>query len=111
MHMMKKVPEPLAAYFAATNAHDLDAMLAPFAPTAIVKDDGQEMRGTPAIREWIRQTKEKYRHTVAVLAVKEKDGSTIVTGRVAGNFPGSPVNLRYDVTVDAGKISRLMIRP
>ena len=103
------LPEPIAAYLAATNRHDVDAMLAPFAATAIVKDEGQERRGAAAIRDWIKETTEKYNHTVTVLGVEESDGKTVVTGRVAGNFPGSPVDLRYDVTLAGGKISRLEI--
>ena len=48
--MSTKLPKPVAAYFAATNLHDIDAMLAPFDETAIVRDEGQERRGAAAIR-------------------------------------------------------------
>src|SRR5438876_4997210 len=43
--MSMELPEPIAAYFARTKKHDVDAMLAPFAAAAIVKDEGQERRG------------------------------------------------------------------
>ena len=109
--MPTKLPEPVAAYFAATNAHDVDAMLAPFAETAIVKDEGQERRGAAAIREWMEETTAKYRATVAVMDVAETDRKTVVTGRVAGSFPGSPVDLRYAFTLARGKIFRLEIHP
>ena len=33
----------------------------------------------------------------------------VVTGRVSGNFPGSPVDLRYVFTLEDGKIARLEI--
>ncbi|PYM74471.1 MAG: hypothetical protein DME10_06420 [Candidatus Rokuibacteriota bacterium] len=36
-------------------------------------------------------------------------GKTIVTGRVSGNFPNSPVELRYAFTLAGGKIARLEI--
>jgi hypothetical protein len=52
---------------------------------------------------------EKYRPTVEVLGVAERDGRTIVTGRISGNFPGSPVELRYSFTVTGGRIARLEI--
>jgi len=109
--MSTKLPKPVAAYFAATNLHDIDAMLAPFDETAIVRDEGQERRGAAAIREWMEETTAKYRATVAVTGVEQTDGKTIVTGRVAGSFPGSPVDLRYTVTLARGKISRLEIHP
>ena len=39
----------------------------------------------------------------------ERDGQTIVTGLVSGNFPGSPVSLRHEFTLDHEKIIRLEI--
>lgn len=88
--MSIKLPEPIAAYFAAKNERDIDAMLAPFAETAIVKDEGQEMRGVAAIKEWMRETTRKYGVTVAVMDVAATGSKTVVTG---------------------GKISRLEIHP
>ena len=108
--MPTKLPEPIAAYFAATNAHDPDGMLAPFAAAAVVKDEGRTMRGRAAVGEWIKGTVEKYRHTVEVLGVEKKGARTIVTARVAGNFPGSPIELRYELMLAGGKISRLETR-
>jgi hypothetical protein len=37
--MSTKLPEPLAAYFAGHDKHDVDAMIGPFAEGAIVKDE------------------------------------------------------------------------
>lgn len=34
--------------FAVQNTHDIDAMLAPFAEDAVVRDEGHEHRGTSA---------------------------------------------------------------
>lgn len=109
--MYTQLPEPIAAYFTATNRHDIDAMLAPFAETALVKDEGQEIRGTAAIREWMEEAARKYNHTVAVTGAAEEDGQTVVKGRVSGTFPGSPVDLRHVFTLDGRKIAHLEILP
>jgi len=53
--MPLRLPEPLPAYFAAINTHNIDAMLAGFADGAIVRDEGQERRGLAAIREWMEE--------------------------------------------------------
>jgi hypothetical protein len=108
---MDAVPKPLADYFDATNDRDLIAMLAPFAATAVVKDDGRTMNGTAEIRQWISETSEKSRHTIAVLAAEGNEREATVIGRIAGTFAGSPIDLRFDVTVDSGRISRLEIHP
>jgi hypothetical protein len=42
--MSIEFPEPIAAYFAGKNHHDVDARLPPFAGAAPVKDEGQEIR-------------------------------------------------------------------
>ena len=94
----------------AFNCRDIDAMLASFATDAIVKDEGQELRGVAAIRDWIERTTRKYRVTVEVADVAESDGKTVVTNKVSGNFPGSPAMLRYAFVLTGGKISRLEIR-
>ena len=43
------LPTPLAAYFAAANAHDTDAVLACFAADARVRDEGKDLVGRDAI--------------------------------------------------------------
>ena len=107
--MDAKLPRPLADYFSATNAHDVAAMSAPFAEHAVVKDEGREHRGLPEIREWMRETIRKYDVRVEPMEVREADSSTVVTGRVSGNFPGSPITLRYRFAFEGHGISRLEI--
>lgn len=53
----------------------------------------------------------KYHFRVAVNDVTEVNGQLVVTGRVSGTFPGSPVDLRHFFTLDANKITRLKIVP
>ncbi len=108
--MSTRLPEPLAAYFNAKNRHDIDAMLAPFAEDATVKDEGQERQGRDAIREWMEETTRKYGVTVEVGDVAEAGGKTVVIGLVSGNFPGSPARLRYAFTLEHGTIRHLEIR-
>ena len=107
--MSIELPKPIAAYFAATNTHDVDAMLVPFAEAATVRDEGQERGGLAAIRDWMEGTIRKYGFTVAVIGVADEDGKTVVTANVSGNFPGSPAQLRYIFTLAGEKISRLEI--
>jgi hypothetical protein len=104
-----KPAQPVADYIAAANAHDIDAVTACFSTTAMVHDEKRERRGITAIRQWAVEVSGKYRPTVEVLGVAERDGRTVVTGRVSGAFPGSPVELRYAFTVTDGKIDRLEI--
>ena len=89
--MSLSLPDPIAAYFRARNAHDVDGMLSAFAPQARVHDEGQDLTGPAAIRAWIEDTTRKYRPSVTPLAVEQVDGLSVVKVRVAGTFPGSPI--------------------
>jgi len=40
----------------------------------------------------------------------ESDGATVVIARVAGDFPGSPVELQHAFRLDGGQIASLGIR-
>jgi hypothetical protein len=80
--MTLNLPAPVAAYIATEN--------------------GRTMKGLAAIQRWKTETKQKYHHTVEPLAAVQKDGKTVVTGRLTGEFPGTPVELQF---------SSLEIRP
>jgi len=107
--MSEALPQPIAAYIAGSNAHDADACAACFTDRAVVRDEGREMQGTAAIRHWMDAAIKKYGHVVEVITSAEADGKTIVTGRVSGNFPNSPVELRYAFTLAGEKIAHLEI--
>ena len=107
--MNGQIPASIAAYFAAKNRRDIDAMLTPFAAAALVRDEGGEHRGHAAIRSWMEATTRKYHVTVEPQEVEERDGRTVVVGLVSGNFPGSPVRLRYGFILSPDGISRLEI--
>jgi uncharacterized protein (TIGR02246 family) len=89
------LPGILDRYFAAQNAHDIDALVACFAPDAAVRDEGHDHVGTDAIRAWKVQTSAKYRVTVKPIECRHEGDRTIVVATVSGNFPGSPANLTY----------------
>jgi hypothetical protein len=103
------LPGPISAYLKAKNEHDVDAMLVPFNEDATVKDEGREHHGRPAIRSWLEDVTRKYRVTLEVRDVTAADGTTVVSGLVAGNFPGSPVLLDYAFTLSGPTIARLEI--
>jgi ketosteroid isomerase-like protein len=107
--MSPDLPTPISNYFEAVNAQDVDAMLSAFSDDASVRDEGQDMIGRAAIREWIDDTTRKYRVTLTPIGVSQADERTIVTAQVSGTFPGSPVELRYHFTITGEKIARLEI--
>jgi hypothetical protein len=108
--MSVHLPKAIERFMSSENAHDADSLAACFAPDATVRDEGRTRRGLTEIAAWRRETTEKYRHTVEPLAVAERDEKVIVTSRVSGNFPGSPITLDFVFRLEDGKISSLEIQ-
>ena len=104
------LPKPIAAYIAAENHGDTDALAQCFTEHAVVRDERRTIEGLAAIKEWKAETKRKYQHTVEPLASARKDDKIIVTNRLTGNFPGSPIELQFIFKLDGNKIASLEIR-
>jgi ketosteroid isomerase-like protein len=108
--MIDNLPKPIALYVAAENRGDAEALAQCFAEDAVVRDERQTIEGLAAIKKWKAETKKKYQHTIEPLACTQKDGKTVVTNRLTGNFPGSPIELEFVFTLDGDKIASLDIR-
>ena len=104
------LPEPIAVYLAADGG-DSEALFQCFAEHAIVRDEGQTYRGLAAIKQWKAEATKKYQYTIVPLASARKGDKTIVTSRLTGNFPGSPVDLQFVFGLDGSKIVSLEIHP
>jgi SnoaL-like domain len=103
------LPGPIDLYFASENAHDTRRLDQCFTPNAIVRDEGKAVEGLAAIKAWRIETGKKYNHTIAPLAIADRDGKVVVTGKVSGNFPGSPINLDHAFQLENDRIVSLKI--
>lgn len=111
--MITSLPQPIAAYFAAETAgpHPEIDIGALFDEHASVRDEGHEHRGRAAILAWKADVTERY-GAIAVPIEHERHGDThVVVARVRGNFPGSPVVLRFAFELAGAQIVRLEIGP
>lgn len=102
------LPGPVAAYFAA-DRNDGDAVALCFTDDAVVIDERRTHRGRDAIRRWKTEASATFSYATAPFAVAEEGGQTVVTAHVSGDFPGSPVDLRYAFVLDGDRIARLEI--
>jgi hypothetical protein len=67
------------------------------------------LAGTAAIEQWNAAARATYHYTVVPISSTVRDGATVVVGRVAGNFPNSPIELDYVFRIDGDKIASLEI--
>lgn len=106
--MTLTLPAPITRYFAADAAKGAD--LTPcFTSHAVVKDEGHTYTGLPEILAWKASTVSKYTYTSEPFACEEIDGKTLVTSHFVGDFPGSPLDLRFFFGLEGDKIASLDI--
>ncbi|MET0282244.1 MAG: nuclear transport factor 2 family protein [Steroidobacteraceae bacterium] len=107
--MTVELPESITAYFRADREGDPDAVAAAFTENGTVKDEGKTHAGRDAIRQWKAGTAQKYTYTMEPLSVATRDGKTEVICHVVGDFPGSPVDLRFSFALAGDKIAALEV--
>ena len=99
-------------YFELDAHRDIEWIVALFSDDAIVVDEGQTRHGIEEIRAWQVGPASKYTYTTEVIdTVALAADRYVVTGRLAGNFPGGSAELKWDFIVAGGRISRLVIEP
>src|SRR5207237_549255 len=112
--MTMQLPPTAAAYVRSINDHDPAAFNALFVDEAVVNDVGREFRGPAAIKAWSDREIFEARVTLKVIDIADRDGETVITTKVDGNFDRTglpdPVIINHHITTQAGKIVGLTCR-
>ena len=103
-----ELPAPIAAYFA-TDVADANGVARCFTENAVVIDERRAHQGRAAIARWKTNATAKYHYTSEPLTVRVSGADVVVIARVVGDFPGSPVELRYCFALEGDQIARLEI--
>ncbi|MFN3320699.1 MAG: nuclear transport factor 2 family protein [Allorhizobium sp.] len=109
--MSNTMTGPVKAYFEGRNARDFALALSGFSNDAVVRDESRTHRGTQEIRAWMMETIAAYDDRSDLLNVEADDDTVIATAEVSGNFPGSPITLRYRFVTAHDMITSLEIAP
>lgn len=102
-------PPVIQSYIAASNAHDVKAIMDCFTDDALVRDENAMRHRKIEIRRWATETIEKYKFQFKPLSADTRDAETILSIEVSGSFPGSPITLDYHFTIANDKIQSLII--
>ena len=107
--MGSRLPEPIEEYFVAANARDAKRAAAFFTEDARVHDEDRDIQGRDAIRAWVEETGRKYRYRAELVGAADTADRTVVTAHLTGDFPGSPIDLRYRFKLAGQQIADLEI--
>ena len=108
MVVMTNSTELIDRYFALAPQVDTEPYFAQFAADAIAEDEGVTHHGIDAIRAW-RASVPTVSYTV--LDVRTVDDEHVARAEISGEFPGSPVVLRFHFRfTDDALVKALAIR-
>lgn len=103
------MPDSVKSLVNAQERHDSEAFAKSFTPNAKVFDEGETHQGHDEIKRWIGDANAKYNTVMEAIGYKESSSGGILTAKVSGTFPGSPVTLTYHLKFEKGLISSLKI--
>lgn len=106
-----KLQKSVADYVAAQNARDPEGVFACFSKDAFVHDEGRDHRGAAAIKRWIQDSLAKYEFQIEPVGVSGSASASVLTAKLSGSFPGSPVVLDFRFKISKGRVSSLIIEP
>ncbi|MAS95200.1 MAG: ketosteroid isomerase [Verrucomicrobiales bacterium] len=104
------LPEVILNYIAAANDGRIEDAATCFAEDALVNDESRDHHGREAIRKWINDTTREFQPKNEVLSANSDGDTHTVISKISGDFPGSPIDLKFRFDVTNGKISHLIIQ-
>ena len=109
-----ELPEVVAAHIDAVNAGDTEAVMATFAPDAVVNDARREISGTEAIRAFVAKEIVGDRVTMKVREVVAHYGDVIVRAQYDGdydktNLPEELIMTNYFSVRDGRIVTQIVI--
>lgn len=107
--MTVKLPKAIEAYFEADRTGSPNAIADTFTENGVVKDKGLTHKGRDAIRAWMAGEAQQYSYTVEPFLMVTESAKTQVTAHAAGDFPGSPIDLRFLFVLAGDKVAELEI--
>ncbi len=87
--MSTEISPAAQRYVDAVNAFDIDAVLATFAPEALVNDNHREFADPDSIRAWVAAEIIGDRVTMEVTEAIERSGITVLRARYDGDYDKS----------------------
>lgn len=103
------LPKPIADFVAANARLDLDGMVKPFTPDAVILDNGKRFEGHASVRSLFEREVVPVKAIFTPDTVRHEAGQVVVQGPAHGDFPGSPLRFTYDFTLENDAIKALEI--
>lgn len=101
------LPKVITELITTQNNFDSAAYAQCFTETAVVFDEGKTHNGKAEIEQWIDKSNKEYKATMEPVDYDEKEN--ILSAKISGSFPGSPIILKFNFDIVDGKIQQLKV--
>ncbi|RKS98220.1 nuclear transport factor 2 family protein [Chryseobacterium defluvii] len=103
------LPKVITDLVKAQNDFDSVSYANCFSDTAVVFDEGKMYNGRKEIQHWIADSNEHYKSVMKPVSYEENETKSILKAEVSGNFPGSPIVLKFHFEIANGQIQHLKV--
>ena len=103
----QSIPEPLASFWKAVNAHDEHGFLDAFTEDGWVDDWGRKFTGREEIKAWSDKEFIGACGTLDIERTREQDGQVTVIGGWTSNCANGPSKFTFDIA--GGKLASMRI--
>jgi ketosteroid isomerase-like protein len=107
--MTLALPKPVADYVEANAQLDVDGMLKPFAPDAVLLDNGKRFEGHVELRTLFEDEVIPVKAIFTPDTLRHENGQVVAEGPAYGDFKGSPIRFTYRFTLEHDVIKALEI--
>jgi ketosteroid isomerase-like protein len=101
------LPTVINEFLKAKNSFDSVAFAECFSETAVVFDEGKTHTGRKEIEQWIDNSNKQHQDTLESLDYDEKED--ILSAKVTGTFPQSPIVLKFHFKITDETIQSLKV--
>ena len=104
-----ELPKVVERFIETQNNYDSKAYTECFTESAVVHDEGKVHTGKDEIRHWIEHSNATYQSSMEPLGYEESGSIGLLTARVSGTFPGSPIVLKFHLRLINDLIDSLKV--
>jgi ketosteroid isomerase-like protein len=103
------LPKPIADFITANARLDVDGMVKPFTPDAVILDNGKRFEGQASVRALFEHEVVPVKAIFTPETVRHEVSRVVVEGSAHGEFPGSPLRFTYNFMLENDAIKALEI--
>lgn len=102
-------PKVVERFVETQNNYNSKAYIECFTESAIVYDEGKVYTGKDEICRWIEHANEAYHSSMEPLKYEQSGSNGVLTAKVSGTFPGSPIVLQFHLGLMNDLIASLKV--